>query len=98
MQAGEDEGKDTGTRVPVADEPNKPAVRLEAFSKNVIKLGRKMRWPWLGPRIKRCREHLGRLKVSLMLSLQVFLNSESRARYVQYFGILWSIGSILTIE
>lgn len=83
MQAGEDESKDTGTQISVADELGKPTVRLEAFSKNVTKLGRKMRWPWLEPRIKRCQEHLGRLKVTLMLSLQVFLIAESRARYVQ---------------
>lgn len=91
MQAGDDESKETGTKPPVADELNKQAVRLEALSKNVTKLGRKMRWPWLEPRIKRCQEHLVRLKVSLMFSLQVFLIAESRARYVQDFRILLNI-------
>lgn len=83
MQNGEDGGKDKGTQASAADDPDAPAVRLAVFSKNVTKLGRKMRWPWLEPRIKRCQEHLGRLKVSLMLSLQVFLIAESRSRYVQ---------------
>ncbi|KAK7699787.1 hypothetical protein SLS64_011399 [Diaporthe eres] len=36
MQAGEDEGKDTETHIPIADELNKPTARLEAFSKNVF--------------------------------------------------------------
>lgn len=84
MQAGEDGSKNIGSQsTPAAEDPDAPAIRLAVFSKNVTKLGRKMRWPWLEPRIKRCQEHLGRLKVSLMLSLQVFFIAESRARYVQ---------------
>lgn len=101
MQASEDESENTGTQSLVAEELSKSAVRLEAFSKNVTKLGRKMRWPWLEPRIKRCQEHLGRLKISLMLSLQVFLIARSRARYVQALEILNSYKpsiSILTVE
>lgn len=83
MQNGEDGSKDIGSQGPAVDDPDGPAIRLADFSKNVTKLGRRMRWPWLEPRIKRCQEHLGRLKVSLMLSLQVFFIAESRARYVQ---------------
>lgn len=80
MQAGEDEAQDTGPRAPVPDDLSTPVVRLAAFNKNVTKLGRKMRWPWLEPRIKRCQEHLARFKFNLMISLQVFLIAESRTR------------------
>lgn len=82
MQNGEDGRTGQGPQVPAADDPDGPAVLLAVFGKNVTKLGRKMRWPWLEPRIKRCQDHLGRLKLSLLLSLQVFLIAESRARYV----------------
>lgn len=82
MQDGKEGSKDVRPQAPAAGDPNAAAVRLAVFSKNVTKLGRKMRWPWLEPRIKRCQEHLGRLKVSLMLSLQVFFIAESRSRYV----------------
>lgn len=91
IQASKDKGKDTGTQSSVADELDNPAVRLEAFSMSVTKLGGKMRWPWLEPRIKRCQEHLGRLKLSLMLSLQVFLIAERRARCVQDLKFLKNI-------
>lgn len=82
MRNGEDGSNDIGAEGPAADDPDAPTIRLAVFSKNVTKLGRRMRWPWLEPRIKRCQEHLGRLKISLMLSLQVFSIAESRARYV----------------
>ncbi|KAG6361238.1 hypothetical protein INS49_009462 [Diaporthe citri] len=80
MHVGEDGSKDTGPQAPAADDLNTPAARLAVFSKNVTRLGRKMRWPWLEPRIKRCQEHLGRLKASLMLRLLVVSIAESRAR------------------
>jgi hypothetical protein len=91
MPNGEEGSKDTNPPAPAADDPNGPAVRLAVFSKNVTKLGRKMKWPWLEPRIKRCQEHLGRLKVSLLLSLQVFFIAESRSRYVHniQYSRLW---------
>lgn len=82
MQNGEDGSKDISSQGPAADGPVEPAIRLAVFSKNVTKLGRKMKWPWLEPRIKRCQEHLGRLKISLLLSLQVFSIAQSRSRYV----------------
>lgn len=81
MPASEDGSKDKTPQAPAAVDQDPPVVRLAVFSKNVTRMGRKMRWPWLEPRIKRCQEHLGRLKVSLMLSLQVFLIAESRARH-----------------
>lgn len=83
MPNGEDGSKDIGSQGPAADGPVEPAIRLAVFSKNVTKLGRKMRWPWLEPRIKRCQEHLGHLKLSLLLSLQVFSIAQSRSRYVE---------------
>lgn len=83
MYNGEDGRNSAWPQTPAADDPNGPAVRLAVFSKNVTKLGRKMRWPWLEPRIKRCQEHLERLKLSLSLRLQVFQLAESRARYVR---------------
>lgn len=93
MQAGEDGPQDTGPRAPVPDDLSTPMVRLAAFNKNVTKLGRKMRWPWLEPRIKRCQEHLAGFKFNLMISLQVFLIAESRARYryVQDVVFLWNV-------
>lgn len=93
MQNGEDGSKDIGTQGPAADGPVEPAIRLAVFSKNVTKLGRKMRWPWLEPRIKRCQEHLGRLKISLLLSLQVFSIAQSRSRYVSRSARLEHHGS-----
>lgn len=81
MQVDEDGGKDTGPQAPAAEDVSAPAARLAVFSKNVHKLSRKMRWPWLEPRIKRCQEHLGRLKANLMLRLLVVSIAESRARY-----------------
>jgi hypothetical protein len=83
MQDGEGRSRDVPPQAPAAGDPKAAAVRLEVFSKNVTKLGRKMRWPWLEPRIKRCQEHLGRLKISLMLSLQVFFIAGRISRYVQ---------------
>lgn len=80
MQVGEDGSIDAGLQSPAADDLNTPALRLAVFSKNVTKLGRKMRWPWLEPRIKRCQDHLGRLKASLMLRLLVVSIAETRAR------------------
>lgn len=95
MQNGEDGRDDIGSQGPAADDPDAPAIRLAVFSKNVTKMGRNMRWPWLEPRIKRCQEHLARLKLSMMLSVQVFLIAESRARYVRSTAFM---ASILTDE
>lgn len=83
MQNGEDGTKNVGSQGPAADDPDAPAMRLAAFSKNVTKLGRKMRWPWLEPRIKRLQQHLKNLKISLSLSLQVFLIAQNRSRYAE---------------
>lgn len=71
MQVDEDGSKEAGAQAPAADDVTTPAARLAVFSENVTKFGRKMRWPWLEPRIKRCQEHLGRLKANLMLRLLV---------------------------
>lgn len=70
-QVREDESREAGPQTPAADDVNTPAARLAAFSENVTKVGRKVRWPWLEPRIKRCQEHLGRLKATLTLRLLV---------------------------
>lgn len=82
MQNGEDGRHGAVPQAPAADDPSGPTVRLAVFSKNVTKFGRKMRWPWLEPRIKRCQEHLRELKISLLLSLEVFKIAD-RARYVR---------------
>ncbi|KAL1852467.1 hypothetical protein Daus18300_012148 [Diaporthe australafricana] len=79
-QAVEDGPAETTPQASVAGDMSAYTVRLAAFSNNVSKLSRRMKWPWLEPRIKRCQEHLGLLKLSLMLSLQVFLIAESRIR------------------
>lgn len=77
MQVGEDGSKDAGPQSPAAADLN---TRLAVFNKHITKLGRKMRWPWLEPRIKRCQEHLGRLKASLMLRLLVVSIAQTRVR------------------
>lgn len=73
----------TGPKATAAEEDlSAAAFRLEAFSSKVTKLGRGIRWAWLEPRIRRCQEHLGRFKLSLMLSLQVFQIAARHAQYV----------------
>jgi hypothetical protein len=45
--------------------------RMQNVTVRVISLGRRMRWPWLEPRITRCHEQLRWLKMSLLFDLQV---------------------------
>lgn len=70
----------TSTAAAAAEDLNASADTLDAFSARVVKMGRRLRWPWLEPRIHRCQEHLARLKTNLMLSLQVFCIAKLRVR------------------
>lgn len=78
IQVGEDGSKETRAQNPAADDLSTPAARLAVFSEHVAKFGCRMRWPWLEPRMRRCQEHLGRLKASLMLRLLVASIAGSR--------------------
>lgn len=57
-----------------SSEPKKPlaqeAIDPQLLSKpfNIV---RRLRWPWLEPRVARCHEQLRWLKVSLLLNLQI---------------------------
>jgi hypothetical protein len=43
---------------------------------------RKLRWPWLAPRVGRCQEQLRWLKMSLLLNLQLANLAQAQFRYV----------------
>lgn len=49
----------------------------------IRKLGQKLVWPWLEPRLKACQQQLGGLKLSLLLRLQVATLAAIQMRYVE---------------
>lgn len=44
---------------------------MTALSATGLSLGKRLRWPWLEPRIKRCETRLQCLKLDLLLHLQI---------------------------
>lgn len=81
MQVGKDVREDTEPQAPAPDGRHAPMARLAVFSKTVTRLGRKIKWPSLEPRMQRCQERLRELKGSLMLRLLVIATPGTRAPY-----------------
>ncbi|KAJ6437275.1 low molecular weight phosphotyrosine protein phosphatase [Purpureocillium lavendulum] len=53
---------------------------LDASSLKPMNLLRRLRWPWLIPRINRCQEQLRWLKISLLVTLQLASLAQDRIR------------------
>lgn len=63
---------------------------LDDLSLKLNKLGfrRKLAWPWLEPRIKRCQQELRQVKLDLFLHIQVENLAQFQIQFVQPFPTL----------
>lgn len=68
--------------------PAASAMALDPSTLKPLNFIRKMRWPWLRPRILRCHEQLQLLKVSLLFTLQMTNIAQWQMRYVNNCGIM----------
>ncbi|KAM3493089.1 hypothetical protein MY3957_003686 [Beauveria namnaoensis] len=66
-EAGRDRSSSSSSGVPAAADE----ASLDPTTLRPLTLMGKLRWPWLRPRILRCREQLNWLKVSLLFTLQI---------------------------
>lgn len=66
--------------------PAASAMALDPSTLKPLNFIRKLRWPWLRPRILRCHEQLNWLKVSLLFTLQMANIAQWQMRYVNSHG------------
>ena len=57
---------------------------LDPWSLKPMNVFRKLRWPWLVPRINRCQGQLRWLKISLLVTLQLANLAQQQLRYVAH--------------
>lgn len=57
-------------------------VPLDPSSLKPMSVFRKLRWPWLVPRINRCQDQLRWLKISLLVALQLANLAQQKLKYV----------------
>ncbi|RSL51309.1 hypothetical protein CEP51_015226 [Fusarium floridanum] len=72
---------------------------IEDLSLKLNKLGlrRKLAWPWLEPRIKRCQEELRQVKLDLFLHIQVVNLAQYQIQFVQPFLTIWATMQIVSL-